>query len=158
MRDKTKSPPLSQSPGRILVCEPTARWAVLLRRFGQRQIAEARSLALAEDLLTANASSFMAIYATSSENRAAQFITTIARWRQLFPQAAFAILCDEPNPDFDLGVREAGVQLVIHSLFELPLLIGMAQRHAEAVPPVELGWREAIEARLPWPNARSERT
>ena len=60
------------------------------------------------------------------------------------------MLLAEPNHVLELGFREAGAQLVVGSLFTLPLLVRLAKRHCALIEPPELDWREAIAARMPW--------
>jgi len=141
---------MSRAPfARLIVCEPAGRWAILLRRFApDLDVTEARSLALASDLLRESPASFVCVAATA-EN-AASALPRLGEWSRDFPAASFAILADEEDNDLELAFREAGAQLVLTSVFELPVVAAMARRHFAQVRPPQLDWREAIEARMPW--------
>src|SRR4051812_17000675 len=116
----------------MIVCEPATRWAVLLRRLTpDLPLSEVRSLVLADDLVRASPASFVAIAA--SELNAGNALQHLDRWRRDFPLSASAVLLDAPMPALELGFREAGAQLVVRGLFELPLVICMAQRHLAQV-------------------------
>lgn len=115
---------------RIIVCEPTPRWAVLLRRFARNiKISEARSLALVDDLLRDHPASVVAVAVDLSN--AANVLLKLSSWSRAHPANATAVLLDKPEPDLELGLREAGAQLVVSSLFALPALIGLARRQLE---------------------------
>lgn len=115
---------------RIIVCEPTPRWAVLLRRFaGDLMISEARSLALTDDLLQDHPTSCIAI--AVDINNAANVLLRLSKWSREHPEYATAVLLDKPEPELEPGFREAGAQIVISSLFELPKLVRVARRHSE---------------------------
>lgn len=135
-----------------IMVEPVPRWSVLLRRFSAGlRISEARSLALADDLLRArelNRPSFITVAATPSI--AIATLLRLAEWQQKFPRAATVVLLDTPNPEMEIGFREAGAQLVIASLYELPLVISMANRHLAGIEPTRPEWQVAITARLLW--------
>jgi hypothetical protein len=112
----------------MILCEPKPRWAVLLRRFAPAiGITEARSLVLADDELRANPDSFVVV-AASVESGAA-VVLKLSQWQREFPHATVVILLDRPDADFDLALREVGAQLVVDTLFDLPLLARMAARH-----------------------------
>jgi hypothetical protein len=115
---------------RIIVCEPSPRWAVLLRRFApELQVSEARSLALADDLLRELPTSVVAVAGTDAN--AADLLLRLARWQRAYPQCATAALLDRAEDDYELALREAGAQVVIHSLFELPQLAQLARRRGD---------------------------
>jgi hypothetical protein len=145
---------MSQGPyARLIVCEPKPRWAVLLRRFAAGIVlSEARSLLLAEEMLAASPASFIAVSAHA--NNATAALDRLAHWRRDYPQATIAILLDDPHDTLEIGFREAGAELVIAGLFDLPLVIRLAKRHLAQVDAPELDWREAVMARMPWPAAR----
>jgi hypothetical protein len=104
----------------------------LLRRFAPGlNLTEARSLALADDELRASPTSFVAVAVDASS--AAPALLKIAHWRDEFPSVTSVVLLDQPNPDLNLALREAGAQLVIDTLFDLPLLARMAERHAASL-------------------------
>lgn len=139
-----------------IMVEPAPRWSLLIRRFsGALAISEARSLALADDLLRAqplDRAAFVAVAATPIT--ATTTLLRLAQWQCGFPLIASAVLLDEPNRELELGFREAGAQLVIASLFELPLVINMAKRHLAGIEPTRPDWQNAITARLPWATTR----
>ncbi len=115
-------------PRSILVVEGAPRWAVLLRRFApQFQVLEARSLALAEDLLSQNGQQFV-LLAPSSMNHAAA-LARLSTWQRQYSAATFVVVLQPLDSTTDLGFREAGAQLVIHDWRELPQLISMAARY-----------------------------
>ena len=121
------------SPAKLIICEATPRWAVLMRRFARElPISEARSLALADDILRDNPGSAIAVAVTDAN--AADVLLKLSQWQRGDPNCATAALLDNANADLELGLREAGAQLVIASLFELPLLAQLVrrQRNVEA--------------------------
>jgi hypothetical protein len=135
---------------RLIICEPTPRWAVLLRRFAEDlQVSEARSPLLADEMLAASPASFVA-FAVNGGNAAAT-LNRLMQWRRDFPAATTAVLLDGPSPGLETGFREARAQLVITSLFALPMLVRLAKRHLALVEAPEVDWREAVMARMPWP-------
>jgi hypothetical protein len=122
---------------------------VLLRRFApDLPVTEARSFVLAEDLLRDDQASFVCL-AGSTIDRSEKLIA-LSQWQTLFPDAASAVFLNQADPEREHHFREAGVQLVIDHIGQLPRLIQMAKRHLAQAPPQELDWREAIHARLPW--------
>ena len=112
---------------RIIVCEPSPRWAVLLRCFApELQVSEARSLSLADEMLPETPDSVLAVAVTNAN--AGGVLLRLARWQRDYPTCLTATLLDELDDDFELALREAGAQLVIGSLFELPRLARLAHR------------------------------
>lgn len=134
---------------RLIVCEPTRRWAPLVRRFDDgMNVDETRSLSLLSNMLEAQPTSFVAIAPAPADLPEAA--AELARIVRNYPLAAFATLLDLYDTEADLAFREAGAQLVITSLLELPAVIRMARRHAELAPSARLSFREAVAARMPW--------
>jgi len=144
---------MSAAPyARLIVCEPKPRWAVLLRRYSKETPAsEARSLVLASEMLTASPGSFIAV--ATNESKVAALLERLGQWRRDFPAITTAVLLDAPNDELELGFREAGAQLVIASLFDLLLVVRLAERHFAHVEEPVRDWREAVMARMPWPAA-----
>jgi hypothetical protein len=139
------------SAGRLIVCEPASRWAVLLRRFAaELHVSEARSLTLAGDMLQASPRSVIAVAVAGAS--AAEALLKLSDWQRDYPDCAAAVLLDDANGELELALREAGAQLVITSLFELPLLARLVQRHA--------AWeaRRVSEERTPSLMHRAART
>ncbi len=126
---------------RLILVERTPRWSVLLRRLclsdrakskGNSPLLEARSLALAEDFLLEYPASFVAVAISSNAEdqiKVAEQILQLSRWLARFPWANWGALVDHQHPERDLGLREAGAQVIIHSWQELPLLMKMVRRH-----------------------------
>jgi hypothetical protein len=124
---------MSQSPAAsLIICEPTPRWAVLTRRFAEElRVSEARSLALADDMLRDSPGSVIAVAITDAN--AADALLKLSNWRNDYPACTAAVLLDNPDPELELGLREAGAQLVISSLFELPMLARFVKRQLALV-------------------------
>jgi hypothetical protein len=117
----------NDSAARLIVCEPTPRWAVLMRRFASElQVSEARSLALADDMLRDSSASGVAV--AVSDANAANVLLKLSDWQRDYPDTTAAVLLDESNAELELGLREVGAQLVIVSLFELPMLARFVKR------------------------------
>lgn len=115
---------------RIIVCEPSPRWGVLLRRFApELRVSEARSLALADDILHELPTCVVAAAVTDAN--AADLLLRLAQWRREYPQCATAALLDRADNDYELALREAGAQIVLSSLFELPQLARFARRRID---------------------------
>jgi hypothetical protein len=116
----------------LIICEPTPRWAVLMRRFAaELQVREARSLALADDMLRDSPESVIAVAVTDAN--AADALLKLSAWRNDYPACTTVVLVDNPDPELELGLREAGAQLVISSLFELPMLARLMKRQLALV-------------------------
>jgi hypothetical protein len=117
----------SADAARVIVCEPSPRWAVLLRRFApELQVSEARSLALAEDMVHETPAIVFAIAVTPANS--ADVLLKLGQWQQNFPECVTAALLDHVEADLELALREAGAQIILTSLFELPQLARVAQR------------------------------
>src|SRR5436190_13411441 len=104
---------MSDAPAaRLMICEPTPRWAVLLRRFAAGlPVSEARSLALADEMLQDWPGSLVAV--AVNDTNAADALLRLSQWQRGFPDCATAVLLDEADDELELGLREAGAQLVI---------------------------------------------
>jgi hypothetical protein len=112
---------------RVIVCEPTPRWAVLLRHFApELQVSEARSLPLADDMLQAMPDSVIAVAVTGGN--AADVLLRFSLWQRGYPECVTAALLDDADEDLEQALRESGAQLIVYSLFELPQLARLAQR------------------------------
>jgi hypothetical protein len=104
---------------RVIICEASPRWAVLLRRFAPGlQVSEARSLALADDMLRETPESAIAVAVTDAN--AGDSLLRLAQWQRDYPSCVTAALLDRADDDLELALREAGAQMVLTSLFELP--------------------------------------
>lgn len=120
------------SEARLIVCEPLPRWTVLLRRFAaDLPVSEARSLTLADDMLRDSPDSVIAVAVTQAN--AADVLLKIWDWQRKYPASATAIFLDDPDTELELGLREAGAQLVITSLFKLPLLARLVRKQLALV-------------------------
>lgn len=119
---------------RVIVCEPSPRWAVLLRRFApELQVSEARSLTLADGILRENETTVVAV--AVSRGNVTDVLLKLAQWQRDYPASASAVLLERFDDDVELALREAGAQMILTSLFELPQLAGLALRmdaHATA--------------------------
>ena len=117
----------SASAARLIICEPTPCWAVLMRRFAaELRVSEARSLALADDMLRESPGNVIAVAVTNAN--AADALLKLSSWQNDYPACITAALLDNPDSELELGLREAGAQLVVFSLFELPLLARLVTR------------------------------
>lgn len=120
------------SAARLIICEPTPRWAVLMRRFAaDLPVSEARSLTLADDMLRDSPDSVVAVALTDAN--AADVLLKLSDWQRDYPACAAAVLLNEADPELDLGLREAGAQLVLSSLFELTMLARLVRRRLALV-------------------------
>jgi hypothetical protein len=81
----------------------------------------------------------------------ASTLPVVARWQVDFPAAAFVALTGkEARHEVDAYYLLSGAQLVVRDIGQLPMLLRMARRHLAQSPPLDLDWREAVVARLPW--------
>jgi hypothetical protein len=111
---------------RVIICEPSPRWAVLLRRFApELKVSEARSLPLADDMLRETPDSVIGVAVT--EANAGDSLLRLAQWQRNHPPCVAAALLDRADDDLELALREAGAQLVLTSLFELPRFAHLAR-------------------------------
>jgi hypothetical protein len=118
---------MSRDAAKLIICEPSPRWAVLMRRFAPGMLfSEARSLALAADMLRETPCRVIAVAVTPAN--AAELLLKLSQWQRDDPALTAAALLDHVEDDFELALRESGVQLVLTSLFELPKLARLAHR------------------------------
>lgn len=119
---------------RVIVCEPSPRWAVLLRRFApELKVSEARSLALANDMLRETSDTVIAVTVTHAN--AADVLLRLAQWQRECPECVTAALLDHVGDDLEVALREAGAQIILTSLFELTQLARLAhRRNAHTAP------------------------
>lgn len=118
---------MSRDAARVIICEPLPRWAVLLRRFApELDISEARSLALADDMLRNSSACLVAVAVTDAN--VADVLLRLAQWQRSYPACVTVALMDQLDEDVELALRETGAQLVIDSLFKLPTLASLAHR------------------------------
>jgi hypothetical protein len=119
---------------RIIVCEPSPRWAVLLRRFApQLRVSEARSLTLADDMLRETPACVVAVAVTDVNS--ADALLRLAQWQRTCPDCVSAALLDYVEDDLELALREAGAQIILTSLFELPQIARLAHRRKTSITP-----------------------
>jgi DNA-binding NarL/FixJ family response regulator len=122
---------MKDRPHMVLV-ERSPRWSILLRRSTPTLgFMEARSLALADDLLAEHPSAFVAVVAAGDTAVAA--IEQIGRWQLQYPNAAFAVLTSDCDDEFASAWHEAGAQIVIRSPLELPRLARIVARHGQTL-------------------------
>lgn len=114
---------------RVIICEASPRWAVLLRRFApELQVSEARSLALADDMLRETPACVVAVAVNDANS--ADVLLRLAQWQCGCLECVAAALLDHVDDDLELALREAGAQIIVTSLFELPQLARFAHGHA----------------------------
>jgi hypothetical protein len=122
---------------------------VLLRRFSEDLVIDdVPSPALAGELLVRHPAAFVAMAAAGPDAA-----LELANLQRRFPAAGFAALMDDADPTAELAWYEAGAQLVVTSLFDLPPVIRMARRHGESVAFPRLGFEESLQAKMPWSGA-----
>jgi hypothetical protein len=88
-------------------------------------------------------------------HNAATALIKLSQGQREHPQCAAVVLLDQPNSHWESGFREAGAQLIVTSLFELPLLARIARRQFARTEQPELDWRAAIKSRMPWSRQES---
>lgn len=140
---------ITAGPRRVIVYEPTGRWAALLRRASTRDtLQETRTW---PDLLAALAqapNSFVVLELT-----AANAIQLPARLRQLtvdFPVARFAVVADRALAEYEPLAIEAGAVFFTTSPREADTIAQLADRHAAAGPAPRGPLAEQLWAALPW--------
>jgi hypothetical protein len=145
----------SPGPARLIVCEPSGRWAVALRRElgSSPRVYEARSVAESWASL-AQAPASLLVVEVMPGNLAA-LLGRMARREREFPRARVAVVADRRLAGHQWLLREAGALTFITSPRRLQGLAELARRHLAAVPEPPAGTPEWIWATLPWKQYRA---
>ncbi len=142
--------------GRWIVCEPTDRWAIALRREAGAEgprLFETRSLPDAWSMLERFPASFLVTELTLTGR------STLWDWMvetaRVFPMTRVAVVADRAWRDWEWLAREAGAVWFAASPREVRPLVAIARRHLCLVPPTA-DFVEEVWDRLPWKPANEQ--
>jgi hypothetical protein len=138
------------SPARLIVCERTGRWAVMLRReladSGIR-VWETRTLDECWTELATSPASFVVLELGSD---AGGLLDRMIRQPRQFPMARLAVVADRPLTEYEWLMREAGAVHFACSPRQVGTLAQLACRHLAQVPAAPQSLTEQVWASLPW--------
>jgi hypothetical protein len=142
---------MTKDVARLIVCEPTGRWAVAMRRelaeTGVR-VWETRSLPECWQDLKDSPDSFVVIELTTTV--ADDLLRRMAHLGKEFPRAMVAVVADRALADHQWLMREAGAVHFTCSPRQLSPLAAAALRHLARAPVPQQSLTERIWASLPW--------
>jgi hypothetical protein len=135
---------------RLIVCERTGRWAVVLRAelagAGVR-VWETRILDDCWSELAKSPASFLVV---ELGGNAAELLRRMARQPRDFPAARVAVVANRSQAGRQWLMREAGAVHFVCSPRQVGPLAQLACRHLAQVPPPPQSLAEQIWANLPW--------
>jgi DNA-binding NtrC family response regulator len=136
---------------RLIVCERSGRWAVVLRRelaAANVRLHETRSLAECWEMLAEHRWSFVVV--ELSHDNADALLERLARRERQFPRIGVAVVADRSLRAYQWLIREAGAIHFVTSPRQLGPLAGVACRHLAHAPETRRSMTERIWASLPW--------
>ncbi|MGA2621664.1 MAG: hypothetical protein ABSF26_29030 [Thermoguttaceae bacterium] len=146
------SPPVEVSTvGRLIVCEQTARWSLVLRReltLAGVRVWETRSLAEAWESLARTPAAVLVV--EISRVNLAGLLERMAWFSRDFPLARLAVVAPRALAGCEWLLREAGAVHFVTSPRRLGPLAELAIRHLATLPPPQQTLVERIWAGLPW--------
>ena len=140
-------------PARLIVCEPTARWAAALSRdVGEfrHAVFQARSLADAMAALAESPASFFV--AELSEKYADPLARLLVEVQRRFPLARTGVVAERALARYEGWMLEAGAVCFVAGVRALGPLTHAACRHLAEVPGPPQSLAERVWASLPWPR------
>lgn len=141
-------------PARLIVCERTGRWAVLLRReladLGIR-VWETRTLDDCWAELAESPASFLVLELADD---AKGLLRRAVRLARDFPDARVAMVADRKMANYAGLMCEAGAVWFLASPRHAGRLAQLACRHLAQVPVPQQSFSERIWANLPWAQRR----
>lgn len=141
-------------PPRIVICERTGWWAVVVRRHwgpGQRRVHETRSLADAGAMLARAPGSFAIVELTAGG--LGPLVDWFLRLPRDFPWTPAAVVADRALAGCGDVLRQAGAVHFVASPRQVGPLVEMAARHLAALP-APAGLAQQVWASLPWGRNR----
>jgi hypothetical protein len=143
--------PTGAAGARLIVCEASGRWAVVLRRqlvAVTLRVYETRSLADCWEMLVEAPASFLVV--ELSAGNAVALMQRMARLERDFPLARVAVVADRCLTDYEWLLREAGAVHFLCSPRQSGPLADLARRHLAQAPPPPQSLTQQIWAGLPW--------
>ncbi len=150
--DPTVDPrlPEAAAPPRLIVCEVTGDWALVLRRcLGEAvPVVSARSLAECRPIVDRRPASFLVLEATKANlGRLLDFLVRLGRE---YPLARAAVVAERRLASLEWPLREAGAVWFEVSPRDVRVLAAMVRRHLDAAPLAPRPLAEQIRQSLPW--------
>jgi hypothetical protein len=139
---------------RVVVCETKSRWARLIRRglaADRAAVVEVRNLIQAERLLREHPASVLLIEFAAS--RVPETVRALLDFGERFPHATMLVAGSRQAARCADVLREAGARFVFVSTRQITICLRMIRRHLAEVPQTRLPFRQAVWARLPWPES-----
>jgi hypothetical protein len=143
--------PAGAAAARLIVCEASGRWAVVLRRqlvAVALRVYETRSLADCWEMLAEAPASFLVV--ELSAGGAGALLQRMARLERDFPLARVAVVADRCLAGYEWLLREAGGVHFLCSPRQCGPLADLACCHLSQAPPPPRSLTQQIWAGLPW--------
>ena len=143
--------PAGATEARLIVCERSGRWAVVLRReLGAEtvRVYETRNLTDCWAVLRGAPASFVIV--ELSAGRVAALLRLMASLEREFPLARVAVVADRSLAGYEWLMREAGAVHFKCSPRQLGPLARLASGHLAQAPAPQQSLTQQIWAGLPW--------
>ncbi len=141
-------------PARLIACERSGRWAVMLRRelagSGVR-VWETRTL---DDCWSELGQSPASMVVVELAKDIDGVLRQLSRQRRCFPAVRAAVVAERSMAAYEGLMREAGAVHFVDSPRQVGRLAQIACRHLAQVPPPQQTLTERIWANLPWAGSR----
>jgi len=138
-------------PARLIVCERTGDWAVVLRRElddSTTRVAETRSLTECWQTLEESPASFVVVELTAGNSDS--LLQRMGRLQRDFPLARIGVVAARDMARYEWLLREAGAVYFTCSPRQLTAIAEIACRHLAQSPKPERNLTDRVWASLPW--------
>jgi hypothetical protein len=139
------------SEARLIVCERTGRWAVLLRQklaeTGVR-VWETRLPADCREEIAQSPASIVVLELTAKN--LGEILKTVRPWERDYPLLRWVAVADRAQAGHEWLLREAGAVHFACSPRQVDSIAQLACRHLAQIPPPPQNLTERIWASLPW--------
>jgi hypothetical protein len=143
--------PSTPSAARLIVCEQSGRWALLLRQNvaeARIRVWETRTLADCRAEVASSPASIVVIELTV--NNSAELIKTVGSWDRDFPLLRWVAVADRSLAEYEWLLREAGAVYFTCSPRQSDGLVQIVCHHLAQVPLPTQNLADRIWASLPW--------
>lgn len=134
----------------VIVCERSGLWATAMRRalLLSSELCETRSWAACKREIQTRSAALVALEVSPENAEAA--CGRLIRLAHQFPRVRAVLLADRKLRHVEWLLREAGALDVVYAFSDLPRLRTVLARFREQAPCTPPGFRDAVQARLPW--------
>jgi hypothetical protein len=147
----------TSSSARLIVCERSGHWALLLRQkvaeAGVR-VWETRFLTDCQAEIAGSPASLVVIELTKGNVN--ELLKTVEHWGRDYPLLRWVAVADRSLAEYEWLMREAGAVHFTCSPRQGALLAQLACRHLAQIPPPPQSLTERIWASLPWERQRAK--